>query len=269
MCVREDKWLPDQVSKTVMIPPPSLPPDAKVSTLIDPESTTWKVDQVQQLFMPLDAKLILSIPLSARLLMDCLIWSHMPTGVFITQSAYKMLANSAMANDASSSNPNPHKQVWRGLWKLQVPNKVKVFAWRACNKALPTMDNLVRCHIVDENLCLVCKIGAEDPLHIVLGCPEVEQVWKEHGWFNQAISSPSVDFIDLLSRFLKVSEDNRAELFIFIAWSLWQRRNTLRIGLLSPPLNLVGPQAAKFLQDFFNAQEDRSTSNPMATSMHS
>ena len=76
MCIREDKWLPDQVCKTVMIPPPSLPPDAKVSTLIDPESATWKVDQLQQLFMPLDAKLILSIPLSARLPLDRLMVSY-------------------------------------------------------------------------------------------------------------------------------------------------------------------------------------------------
>ena len=105
--IREDKWLPNQVCKTVMLPPLSLPPDAKVCNLIDPESATWKVDQVQQLFTPLDAKLILSIPLSARLPLDRLIWSYTPTGVFTTHSAYKMLANSALANNTSSSNPNP------------------------------------------------------------------------------------------------------------------------------------------------------------------
>ena len=146
-----------------------------------------------------------------------------------------------MVNNASSSNLNPQKQFWRGLWKLQVPNKVKVFAWRACNRALPTMDNLTRRHIVDVNLCPVCKTVAKDPLHMVLHCLKVEQVWKEHGGFSQAISSPPSDFTNLLSRFLQVTEDNRAELFICMAWSLWQWRNKLRIGLPSPPLNLVGP----------------------------
>nr|POE53103.1 putative ribonuclease h protein [Quercus suber] len=239
-----------------MIPPPSLPPDAKVCTLIDPESTTWKVDQVQQLFTPLDAKLILNMPLSARRPTDRLIWSYTPMGVFTTQSAYKMLANSAMANNASSSNPNPQKQFWSGLWKLQVPDKMKVFAWRACNRALPTTDNLTRWHIIDVNLCPVCKAVAEDPLHMVLNCLEVEPVWREHVWFSQAISSPPIDFTDLMSRFLQVTEDNRAELFI-CPQSLQQRRNKLRIGLPSPQLNLVGPQAAKFLQDYLNAQEDQ------------
>ena len=219
--------------------------------------------------MPLDAKLILSIPLSARLPPDRLIWSHTPTGVFTTRSAYKMLANSALANNASSSNPNPQKQFWRGLWNLQVPNKVKVFAWRACNRALPTMDTLIRRHVVDENLCPVCKMVAEDPLHMVLHYTEVESVWREHGWFSQAISSPPSDFTDLLSRFLQVTEDNRAELFICMAWSLWQRRNKLRIVLPYHPLNQVGPQATKFLQDYLDSQDTQTPSNSTTSSTQS
>ena len=34
------------VELLLLPPPPSLPPDAKVSFLIDFESVTWKVDQV-------------------------------------------------------------------------------------------------------------------------------------------------------------------------------------------------------------------------------
>ena len=128
------------------------------------------------------------------------------------------------------------------------------------------MDNLTRRHIFDVNMCPVCKSEAKYPLHMVLDCLEVEQVWREHGWFNQAISSPLIVFTDLLSRFLLVTKDNRAELFICMAWSLWQWRNKLRIGLPSLPLNLVGPQAAKFLQDYLNAQANQPISTPTATS---
>ena len=67
------------------------------------------------------------------------------------------------------------------------------------------MDNLVRHHIVELDLCNICKAIAEDPLHTILGCLEVEKVWSDHAWFCQAVSSPPVDFIDLLSRFLQVS----------------------------------------------------------------
>ena len=54
-----------------------------------------------------------------------------------------------------------------------------------------------------------------------------------------------------------------------MAWSLWQRRNKLRIGLPYPPLNQVDPQAAKFLQDYFDTQDIQAPSNSTATSTHS
>ena len=49
-----------------------------------------------------------------------------------------------------------------------------------------------------------------------------------------------------------------------MAWSLWQRRNKLRIDLPCHPLNQVSPQAAKFLQDYLDAQDSQSPSNSMA-----
>ena len=208
--------------------------------------------------MPHEAKLILSIPLSVRFPPDHLIWSQTPTGVFTTCSAYQLLANSTMANSASSSNLDPWKKFWRGLWKLQVPNKVKLFSLRAWNKALPTMDNLLRCYIVELDLCNICKTVVEDPLHVILGYPEVEKVWSNHAWFCQAVSSPPADFTNLLSRFLQVSDDNMAEFFICMAWGLWNQQNNLRLGLLSPLLEKIGTQAAKLLQDFINAQDAQS-----------
>ena len=158
VCIREDKWLQDKICRTVITPLPFLPPDAKVSALIDAKSITQKVDQVQKLFLPHEAKFILSIPLSTRLPPNRLIWSQTPMGVFTTRSAYQLLANAALANSASSSNLNPQKKFWNGLWKLQVPNKVKLFAWRPCNKALPTTDNLFQCHITELLLRTHCML---------------------------------------------------------------------------------------------------------------
>ena len=58
----------------------------------------------------------------------------------------------------------------------------------------------------------------------------------------------SIDWIfNLLSRFLSVFYDNRVELFICMAWGLWNHRNALRLGLPSQLLDKVGPNAAKFL----------------------
>ena len=40
VCIREDKWLQDKICRTVITPLPFLPPDAKVSALIDAKSIT-------------------------------------------------------------------------------------------------------------------------------------------------------------------------------------------------------------------------------------
>ena len=88
-------------------PPPSLPLDIKVSYLIDAESAAWKSNQIQNLFMSNEARLILNITLSFKRPPDRLIWSQTPIGVFTTSSAYKLLVNNASTNSAGSLNPNP------------------------------------------------------------------------------------------------------------------------------------------------------------------
>ena len=93
--IKEDKWLPDQVYRTVSSPLPSIPPDAKVSMLIDTEIRAWKEEDVRHMFLPHEAKKILSISLSTKLPQDNIIWSKNPSGVFSTQITYQLLASDA------------------------------------------------------------------------------------------------------------------------------------------------------------------------------
>ena len=106
--IKEDKWLPDKVYRTVSSPIPFIPPD-EVSMLIDTETGAWKEEEVRHMFLPHEAKNISSIPLSTRLPQDSIIWSKNPSGVFSTQSAYQLLASDASASSPGSSNPNPQR----------------------------------------------------------------------------------------------------------------------------------------------------------------
>ena len=85
------------------LPLPSIPPDAKVSLLIDETNGSWKDEEVRQMFLPHEVKKILSVALSTRLPQDNLIWSKTPSGIFSTRSAYRLLANEASASSPSSS----------------------------------------------------------------------------------------------------------------------------------------------------------------------
>ncbi|KAL4625871.1 hypothetical protein ACB092_05G056600 [Castanea dentata] len=46
------------------------------------------------------------------------------------------------------------KNIWAVIWKLRLPNKLKVFRWRACHDTLPTSKNLTRRKVL-LGLCIV------------------------------------------------------------------------------------------------------------------
>ena len=262
MCIKEDKWLPDQVYNSVTSPLPSIPLDAKVSLLIDEASRSWNDEVVRQLFLPHEVKKILSIPISSRLPHDSLIWSKTPSGIFSTRSAYRLLANEASASSPSSSNLHPQRHLWRGVWMLRTPNKVKHFIWRACNNSLPTLDNLFRRKIVSSTCCNTCNTHPEDILHVVWGCTEVANMWKELSWAHLSVSPPPGEFTNLFSSFLQVSKDYRVEIFSIVAWMLWTRRNSIRLGRPTRPLNQIFHEARRLLREFLEAHDEDPVSIP-------
>ena len=53
-----------------------------------------------------------------------------------------MLCETKLNALPSSSSTDGVKSFWKSIWYLKVPNKVKVFLWRACSNVLPTKVNL-------------------------------------------------------------------------------------------------------------------------------
>ena len=235
--IKEDKCLPVKPSGLTISPLPSAPPDAKLSSLINPVLGVWKSGDVKQVFLPHEALMILGIPLSPRSPLDRVIWAHTQSGLFTTKSAYELLVNSSTAGNAGSSVLDPQKRFWRGVWQLRVPEKIKHFMWRACNNALPTKCNLARRQITATDACEFCNDHPEDVLHALWHCKEVESVWSFFHWSQTAISPPPLNFCDLFDRFLQVHEDYRKEFFALIAWCLWNRHNSIHFGRPSHPLS--------------------------------
>ena len=64
--IKEDKWLPVRPSRVIISPLPSVMAETKVSSLINQELSVWKSDEVNRVFLPHEASLILTIPLSRR-----------------------------------------------------------------------------------------------------------------------------------------------------------------------------------------------------------
>ena len=174
--IKDDRWLPRCANCSVISPLPSLDPDVKVSTLIDQDTIAWKTKAVQQLFLPHEAKIIFGIPLSIRCPTNRIILAHTPSSMFTTCSAYKLLVSCDASSTAGGSNPKAQKKIWKGIWQLRVPNKIRHFVWRIYNNALPIMVNLYRRQIVPSACCAQCNALPEDFLHVVWSCEAISGV---------------------------------------------------------------------------------------------
>ena len=56
----------------------------------------------------------------------------------------------------SSSTPADGRKVWKTLWSLNVPEKVKVFAWKIANNGIPTQANKCYRHIAPQATYEMC-----------------------------------------------------------------------------------------------------------------
>ena len=72
---------------------------------------------------------------------------------------------------------NPVQENWDEIWKLRLPNKIKVFGWRACHEILPTSRNLTRKRIINDNKCSICTRETESTIHSLWDCVAVQDNW--------------------------------------------------------------------------------------------
>ena len=144
----EDRWLPNPDSFRVANPRRSQGEAEMVSNLIDSERRGWNVDKVRRTFLPHEAVSVLSIPISPRLPEDSVIWGWTNNGNFSVRSAYGVALSwlkecGRRPEFGSCSDNSKMKAIWKVVWQLQCPSKIKHFLWRACKNILPTKNRLM------------------------------------------------------------------------------------------------------------------------------
>ncbi|XP_062005722.1 uncharacterized protein LOC133722879 [Rosa rugosa] len=135
-------------------------------------------------FLEIEARTILSIPLSRSGGQDKLIWHYHKSGRFTVKSGYWVAAQEKSRKAgliASSSNMDGrggYSTGWRRLWGLQLPNKIKVFLRRACIGFLPCAAVLRQRRVCNSAMCGACGFRDESVLHALWECTVARQVWK-------------------------------------------------------------------------------------------
>ena len=117
--VCEDKWLLSSSTFKVTSPTQFLHVETQVSELILHEEVAWKTQIIEAIFLPHEAELIKSIPLSIRLPEDKLVWAATPNGLFSVRSAYRLaVVGSRPNNRGASSDNSKNRRFWKLLWSL-------------------------------------------------------------------------------------------------------------------------------------------------------
>ena len=113
------------------------------------------------------------------------------------------------------------------IWKANMHGKIKQFLWKACSNALPTLKNLKKRRVVNDDTCFQCSSKAESSLHALWECEVYRQVWDtDFSWINrQIVANGTVE--NLVEVVLE--KPHQLEVFAVTAWFLWMWRNKLRV----------------------------------------
>lgn len=101
-----DRWIPSPTTYSIQSPACVLPPDAKVSCLMEREKRSWNVSLLKTLFSKEETEAICSILLCPGQQPDVKIWAGTKSGEFTVKSAYH-LAREILARGEGGCSRGP------------------------------------------------------------------------------------------------------------------------------------------------------------------
>jgi hypothetical protein len=164
-----DNWIPGSHNLKVQTPRGNIL-ISRVDELINPLDGRWDERLIRSLFWPVDVYQILQIPIyNGR--EDLIAWHPNQNRPFTVKSAYHCQWAHKFGSRGYSlaAGGLGSESIWRKLWKLLIPGKVKIFAWRALHGCIPCHVTLAK-HITNVVNCPVFQTEAEDIRHILFSC---------------------------------------------------------------------------------------------------
>ena len=144
-----------------------------VHQLIDEESHRWKEDVLSRFLYQVDVEKILKLEIPRRGSEDMIAWHYEKSRMFSVRSAYWLgivLKELETSSAPCSANPDGARSAWKKLWKLSVPHKVRIFAWKLIHGGLASKCNKKRRKITQEPIYDLCGRKEETEHHAVIRC---------------------------------------------------------------------------------------------------
>ncbi|MFQ6623165.1 hypothetical protein Gotur_001529 [Gossypium turneri] len=114
--------------------------------------------------------------------LDKILWTGTSSGCFSIKSAYHKVKESSW---------NSVEEAWKLHWKVEVPQRVRVFLWLVLKQRLLTQAERLRRGVINDARCSVCGHGYEDVLHTIRDCDAAKKLGSTIQFYSQGGRSSS------------------------------------------------------------------------------
>ena len=176
----DDPWIPSSPTRKIMTRRGNTV-YTKVSELFDPITDSWDEELLRRIFWSTDVERILHIPLARTMMGDFMSWHFTKTGTFSVRSCYYVEwehQHGSKLRRTSAFGTSSNLPIWRTVWGLKVPAKIKIHYWRSLLGAIPCNGILANRHMQPSSQCQLCQVECESLRHAFFTCPRVQEIWS-------------------------------------------------------------------------------------------
>ena len=218
-----DRWLPETpVGRPVPLGTAQVSRNLSVNSLICPDSGDWDIDFLKPFLTTEAFNAILETHIGDNALLDRLVWPFDKRGVYSVKSGYHW---AHMHAQPLGNRPNSiPSEIWKFIWQLKIPPKLRCFLWKTLNGALATMANLYQRRSSSSPLCPICGVGNETITHLLLQCSWVRGIWFGgclNFRSNQLDASSWACWLSQMFVSVRGSKEVSRHIFFYISFTCW------------------------------------------------
>lgn len=148
-------------------------------------------------------------------------WGLEPGGNFTIRSAYRITREEHERNEDDE---------WGKIWKLKIPNRIRMFIWLVKHKKILCNAERVRRNFTSNANCFFCAGQAEDVDHLFRKCKQARAIWERllarstFEWLDK-LSWDAWMTANLQADHMRGFEDGWNREFAVTLWWLWRWRN--------------------------------------------
>ncbi|RYR00317.1 hypothetical protein Ahy_B07g088442 [Arachis hypogaea] len=200
------------------------------------EGEGWDANRIQELFPENIAELINRTPISLINKKDHFVWPDRLDGQYSVKSGYYSAKAEKDSKEeiklSKASTSQNFREVWETIWRLPVPQKVKVFFWKAVHRIFLVNVNLYQRRCAVKPSCSICQDENETVEYALLLCP-----WTRAVWFGSSLQiAPTANNVSSFEKWMmdtvrKIKSGTGKEQDRIlcnlgsVCWCIWKARN--------------------------------------------